>query len=186
MKKILLMVTMFFSFNVYSYNSDNYHWYTFKHVSKNIPKLKPFDIIVLSKGSDITQQFGHLFILNRDKKLVEIKGLEDYFSDNPIYSFSHIENRKISVLRYKKMTSELEDEIDRILPKYYNKKYNIFVGNDPDNLYAYCSNFVFNIFLEASRNLNIDEIELVKNKYPILPFNFLDSKELENIYLGEE
>ncbi|CAM3082623.1 YiiX/YebB-like N1pC/P60 family cysteine hydrolase [Streptobacillus ratti] len=186
MKKILLIIAIFFSFNVYSYNFNDYHWYTFKYVNRNIQKLKPFDIIVLNKGKEITQQFGHLFILNKDKKLVEIKGLDDYFSDSPIYSFSHIDNRKITVLRYKKMNKELEEEIEKILPKYYNKKYHIFVGNDPDNLYTYCSNFVYNIFLEASKNLKIDEIELVKNKYPILPFNFLDSKELENIYLGEE
>lgn len=186
MKKIILILTLFLSLNIFSSNLDDFHWYSFRHVNRNISKLEPFDIVVLSRGKEITQQFGHLFIINKDKKLVEIKGMSEYYSDNPIYSFAHIKDRKISILRYKNMTEELSNEIDRLLPKYYNKHYTVFVGNDPDNLYTYCSNFVFNIFNEASKNLNMEEINLVKNRFPILPFDFFYSEKLENIYLGEE
>ncbi|WP_156299332.1 hypothetical protein [Streptobacillus canis] len=186
MKKILLILFLFISLNLFSNQTKTHYWYSFKHLNKNIENLEPFDIVILSKGKKFVQQFGHLFMVNKEKKLIEIKGFEDFYSDNPIYSFAHITNRKVSVLRYTKMTKELIDELDKLLPKYYNKKYSVIVGNDPDNLYTYCSNFAYNIFAEASKNIGLEKIELVKNKFPILPYDFFQSDNLVNIYLGEE
>lgn len=181
MKKIIII--FLFPLFIFSHNLENYYWYTFSEIMDNFDKLRPYDIVVLNKGKEIYQKWGHVFLIDKDKMFLEFKGYDEYFVSSPFFSFLGTD-RKFSVLRYKNISVDIENEIERLIPKYYNKEYSIFVSNNIESHYTYCSKFILDIFDEALNNNDIKESKLFEDNYwPIYPFDFFESKYLENIKL---
>ena len=177
MKKILFILLLTCSLSL-----ADIKWYSFRELIDNQNKIQPFDIIVLSKGNKLFQQWGHCFLVNEDMKLIEFKNYGDDFVDNPFYSFYFIENRQISVFRYKKMNKELKNKLNELLPSYYNKVYSVFTSSDTESLASYCSKFIYTIYKDAGKEVG-ENIELVNSSWPILPYDFTESSLLENIRL---
>ena len=167
MKKILFILLLTCSLSL-----ADIKWYSFRELIDNQNKIQPFDIIVLSKGDKLFQQWGHCFLVNEDMKLIEFKNYGDDF----------IENRQISVFRYKKMNNELKNKLNELLPNYYNKVYSVFTSSDTESLASYCSKFIYTIYKDAGKEIG-ENIELVNNSWPILPYDFTKSSLLENIRL---
>ena len=167
MKKILFILLLTCSLSL-----ADIKWYSFRELIDNQNKIQPFDIIVLSKGDKLFQQWGHCFLVNEDMKLIEFKNYGDDFVDN----------RQISVFRYKKMNNELKNKLNELLPNYYNKVYSVFTSSDTESLASYCSKFIYTIYKDAGKEIG-ENIELVNNSWPILPYDFTKSSLLENIRL---
>lgn len=182
MKKIILLLLFFISIHSFSFKEENFKWYTFQEIAENMEQIKPYDILVLNKGPAFYQRWGHIFIVNKDKKLVEIKGAIEIFADSPIYSFFNIQNRKIAIMRYKYIDDALVDEMENQTPLYYNKFYSFLSDSNPDDIHTYCSKFIYTLFLESGKKLGRDT-RLFKDKFPIYPFDFLKTNTLENIEL---
>lgn len=168
MKKILIFLFVLI-IPLYSFSEEKkeIYWYSFEQLDKYKDQLKPFDLVILSKTSKLKQIFGHIFLISEDKKLIEITGFDFSYSDSPIYVNFHIKNREVSILRYKKMSKELEEIIKKELPKYYNSTYNIWASSN-DNATVYCSQFVYKLFKDATKQLG-EEVQLVKPTWPIFP-----------------
>lgn len=177
MKKLIFILLLSTSLNVLSANINDIKWYSFVDVVQNYNKLKPYDIIILEKGNTFYSQWGHCFILNNDLKLLEFKGYSEYYVDNPLYSFIELD-RKVAVLRYAELTDELREKMEESISDYYNKNYSVFVNNNSNSYYTYCSKFIYNLY----NNLGI---KLTKDKWPIYPYDFLDSPLLTNIKISE-
>ena len=64
MKKILFILLLTCSLSL-----ADIKWYSFRELIDNQNKIQPFDIIVLSKGDKLFQQWGHCFLVNEDMKL---------------------------------------------------------------------------------------------------------------------
>lgn len=182
MKKIFLIIVLIFSMNVFAFDENKFTWHTFQELEMYKDKLEPFDLVVLNVGSEISQTFGHIFIVNEEKKLVEIKGAIEVFADSPIYTFFHINNRNVSVLRYKYIDEELRKAISSEIPNHYNKFYSILTGTDSEDINSYCSKFVYNLYEEAGKKLG-REIKLFPDKWPIMPFDFFKTDLLVNVNL---
>ena len=186
MKKIYILLSIIlsslsFSLGIFDKpNKEAYTWYSFQEVAQKMEQVKPYDIIILDVGSALRQKFGHIFIVNKDKKFVEIK-LKDIFSDQPIYEFFKL-NKKISIFRYKEMDENLVDALENEMPKYYNKEYSVLTNSNSEDINTYCSKFVYTLFLDAGKKLNRDT-RLFPDKFPILPFDFLETTTLNNIVL---
>ena len=149
MKKILFILLLTCSLSL-----ADIKWYSFRELIDNQNKIQPFDIIVLSKGDKLFQQWGHCFLVNEDMKLIE----------------------------YKKMNNELKNKLNELLPNYYNKVYSVFTSSDTESLASYCSKFIYTIYKDAGKEIG-ENIELVNNSWPILPYDFTKSSLLENIRL---
>ena len=158
MKKILFILLLTCSLSL-----ADIKWYSFRELIDNQNKIQPF-------------------LVNEDMKLIEFKNYGDDFVDNPFYSFYFIENRQISVFRYKKMNNELKNKLNELLPNYYNKVYSVFTSSDTESLASYCSKFIYTIYKDAGKEIG-ENIELVNNSWPILPYDFTKSSLLENIRL---
>ena len=178
MKKLIILFILVLSSLNFSANINNTKWYSFLTLVVNYDKLKSYDIIVLEKGNKFTQQWGHCYILNEDLKLIEFKSYFEYYTDNPIYSFIN-EKRKIAILRYSNLNKDTQLKLRNNLDKYYNKRYNVFTDNSSENIDTYFSKFIYTLYKEVG-------IELGKNKWPILPYDFLNSPLLENVILEGE
>ena len=177
MKKLLLLLLFLSNFSL-----SNTKWYSFRELIENKNKIQPFDIIVLSKGDKLFQSWGHCFLVNEDMKLIEFKNYGDDFVDNPFYSFYYINNREVSIFRYRNMNNELKEKLSKLLPNYYNKVYSVFTSSDSENLASYCSKFIYTLYKDAGKEMG-ENIELVNESWPILPYDFIKSSQLENIRL---
>ena len=153
----------------------------FSRSSKKMDQIKPYDLVVLDVGPVLFQKYGHIFVVNKDKKFVEIKGADNIFADEPIYEFFKL-NRKITIFRYKEIDDKLRDVLEEDVKKYYNKEYSILSTSSSEDINSYCSKFVYTLFLDAGKKLNRDT-RLFPDKFPILPFDFLETKTLDNIVL---
>ena len=77
---------------------------------------------------------------------------------------------------------KLRDVLEEDVKKYYNKEYSILSTSSSEDINSYCSKFVYTLFLDAGKKLNRDT-RLFPDKFPILPFDFLETKTLDNIVL---
>lgn len=178
----IILSSLSFSLGIFDKpNKEAHTWYTFQEVAEKIDQLKPYDLVVLDVGPILFQKYGHIFVVNKDKKFVEIKGADNIFADEPIYEFFKL-NRKISIFRYKEIDDKLRDVLEEDVKKYYNKEYSILSTSDSEDINSYCSKFVYTLFLDAGKKLNRDT-RLFPDKFPILPFDFLETTTLDNIIL---
>ena len=183
MKKLLMILLFCFSLNSFAkFNENDFKWYTFQEIAAHMDQIQPYDILLLNVGSQISQTWGHIFLVNKDKKLVEIKGAIEIFSDSPIYSFFNINNRNIAILRYKYIDNALVDQMEKDTPLYYNKFYSFLSNSNSEDIHTYCSKFIYTLFLDAGKKLGRNT-RLFPDKYPIYPFDFLETTTLENITL---
>lgn len=183
MRRILLILIMLISLTSFSKDFENNYLYTFEDIYKKIDQLKPYDILVLEKGNNPISSFGHVFLVSEDKKLIEFKNYSTYFSETPIHFFFNIKDRRLAIYRYKNINDELINTISSLIPKYYNKKYNVFTSSDDYDISTYCSKFIYNIYDKAGQIIG-EDIKLLNNdSWPILPYSFMDSNYLENIKL---
>ena len=121
----IILSSLSFSLGIFDKpNKEAHTWYTFQEVAEKIDQLKPYDLVVLDVGPVLFQKYGHIFVVNKDKKFVEIKGADNIFADEPIYEFFKL-NRKISIFRYKEIDDKLRDVLEDDVKKYYNKEYSI-------------------------------------------------------------
>ena len=80
------------------------------------------------------------------------------------------------------MNNELKEKLSKLLPNYYNKVYSVFTSSDSENLASYCSKFIYTLYKDAGKEMG-ENIELVNESWPILPYDFIKSSQLENIRL---
>lgn len=181
MKKLLITI-LFLSFFSFS-NTKEPIWYSIDELVENFHKLEAYDIIVLNKIPNITQQWGHVFFLDKDKMFIEFKGYDEYFVSSPIFSFLGTD-RKFSILRYSNIENMIENNIDELLLKYINKEYSIFASNNKENHYTYCSKFIVDLFYEALNSNNKKHKKLFEDDFwPIYPYDFFNSEFLKNVDL---
>ena len=88
----------------------------------------------------------------------------------------------MNFLNYKEIDDKLRDILEEDVKKYYNKEYSILSTSSSEDINSYCSKFVYTLFLDAGKKLNRDT-RLFPDKFPILPFDFLETKTLDNIVL---
>ena len=74
------------------------------------------------------------------------------------------------------------EKLSKLLPNYYNKVYSVFTSSDSENLASYCSKFIYTLYKDAGKEMG-ENIELVNESWPILPYDFIKSSQLENIRL---
>jgi putative liporotein len=181
-KIILLLVMMIMAISCQSI-VPNYKWYSTKELVENSDKLKPGDILILSKEPTLRSMWGHAAIINENRKIVEFPSYSIGYSESPIYSWRAI-NRQVSVMRLKNIDDDFRSALFKEIDKTLTKPYGITFNKTFDKR-LYCSQFVYLVFkkagIDVGRNVDLDS----NGGGMVMPFDILESPLLENIDLYE-
>lgn len=181
MKKILLFI--FLSFNIFAMKPEEIKWYDIDSIYSIKDKLEVGDIIVLNKLPEpITSSWGHIAIINKDKKFVEFPNIDKGYREIPLYLLETLP-RKFTVLRYKDMNEELQAKIEIEMDKWVNKQYSFLaIPVSLQQSYTYCSLFVYHLF----QNVIGNDFQITKhNDIIIFPYDFFDSEYLISVDLNK-
>ena len=159
----------------------NYKWYSAKEVIDKSEKLQPGDILVLSKKSSLRSMWGHVAVLNEEKKIVEFPSYSNGYSESPLFVWQGID-RKISVFRLKGIDDNFKNALFEEINKTIYKPYGLTFNKNFDKR-LYCSQFVYLVFKNAGKKVG-RTIDLDSNGGGwVMPFDIMRSSLLENVIL---
>ncbi|MGM0509287.1 MAG: YiiX/YebB-like N1pC/P60 family cysteine hydrolase [Fusobacteriota bacterium] len=184
MKKVLFIFMLILFFGCTSTSKKGDVWQDPKLLPKNKSKLQVGDIIIKRKGDRFLELFGHSGIVTENNLVAEVPKMGVGF----IYtSLSHWENspRDIMVFRLKDVSQEFKDILLSEIEKAHDKPYRIVFNKKSDHGY-YCSQFVWNVYYKTSLNFK-KEIDLNSDGgLFVFPYDMIDSKYLEQIFLEKD
>ena len=159
----------------------NYKWYSAKEVIDKSEKLQPGDILVLSKKSSLRSMWGHVAVLNEEKKIVEFPSYSSGYSESPLFVWQGID-RKISVFRLKGIDDNFKNALFEEINKTIYKPYGLTFNKNFDKR-LYCSQFVYLVFKNAGKKVG-RTVDLDSNGGGwVMPFDIMRSSLLENVIL---
>ncbi len=180
-KKIIFIIIMFLLILSCQSIDPKYKWYDGKTLIKKEKQLESGDILILSKKNTLLSMWGHIAILNEDKKIVEFPSYGKGYSESPLFFWYKLD-RKIAVFRLKNIDDEFKKILFEEIDKTLNKKYGITFDKDFDKR-LYCSQFIYLIFkragLKVNKNINLDS----NGGRFVMPFDVMNSEFLENVEL---
>ena len=179
-KIVLLSIPVLFLISCKSIDPA-YKWYSAKEVIAKSDQLQPGDILILSKRNTIRSMWGHVAVLNEEKKIVEFPSYSAGYSESPLFVWQNID-RQISVFRLKGIDDNYKNALFEEINKTVNKPYGLTFHKNFDKR-LYCSQFVYLVFKKAGkkvgRNVDLDS----NNGGWVMPFDIMRSPLLENVIL---
>lgn len=158
---------------------SEFQWYTFGDLFKYTDSLQTGDIIISESFDGLKSKFGHASIVIENAKIVDFPSFGNGYTESPFFIGSET-NRKVTVLRFKEMTNEMQNIILDQIDKFVNTKYGItFDKNDTRRLY--CSQFVYIVFKNAGEIVGTNADLDSNGGSIVLPVDILKSELLENI-----
>ncbi len=183
MKRLILITIMILMAISCQSIDPKFNWYSPKELITQADKLKPGDILILSKRPTLRSMWGHAAILNDKKKIVEFPSYSTGYSESPIYSWQTID-RQVSVFRLKGIDDNFRSALFKEIDKTVTKPYGITFDKTFDKR-LYCSQFVYLVFkkagLDVGKNIDLDS----NGGGMVMPFDIMESPLLENINLYE-
>lgn len=169
MKKIALFLISCISFSV--------TYLPIEVLQKNLDKVKPGDIILLKPtDKSIISIFGHIAFVNKYNKVVDFKAYGSGFFESPLWLFADIPGREYTILRYKEMTDEFLENIEKDMPNWYDKQYDVMTPLSGNDETTYCSQFVMQVYEDAARKTYNKEVKFSStNELILLPEKFLEA-----------
>ncbi|WP_199725997.1 YiiX/YebB-like N1pC/P60 family cysteine hydrolase [Leptotrichia sp. OH3620_COT-345] len=182
LKKIILSFILFLLLISCKSIDPTYKWYSAKEVIANSEKLRPGDILVLSKRASIRSMWGHVAVLNEEKKIVEFPSYSTGYSESPLFVWQTL-NRKVAVFRLKGIDDDYKTALFEEINKTVNKTYGLTFDKNFDKR-LYCSQFVYLVFKRAGKKVG-KNIDLDSNGGGwVMPFDIMRSPLLENVILN--
>ena len=159
----------------------NYKWYSAKEVIDKSEKLQPGDILVLSKKSSLRSMWGHVAVLNEEKKIVEFPCYSNGYGESPVVGWQG-SDRKISVFRVTGIDVNFKNALFEEINKTIYKPYGLTFNKNFDKR-LYCSQFVYLVFKNAGKKVG-RTVDLDSNGGGwVMPFDIMRSSLLENVIL---
>jgi uncharacterized protein YycO len=164
-------------------SNNSRKWQTTQSAINNSFKLQTGDIIVKDKLiTDPISWLGHSSVMISDTQIGDfpMPG-KDYYTIS-VNAWLNEPDRKVIVLRYPYFNEKFKKAFLKNVEQYGHGKYRIsfFKENDTD---FYCSKFVWFLYYKTAQDLGY-KLDLDSNGGPIIfPYNFINSSNLEQIYL---
>lgn len=137
--------------------------------------VKTGDILVQETDGTFLGWFGHCGLVVSEKAVAEIPKLGEKVYYRDIDDWKQM--RRVAVLRYKDIDSDLRKTIFKNAKKSIGRSYG-FTSKKGSNVY-YCSQYIWNIYYisgkESKREIDIDS----NGGFLVMPYEFLKSDELE-------
>lgn len=175
--KILIII---FSFVIFGCNNTE-KFYSSQEVIFNGKRLEIGDILIKEKNGNFLSWWGHSSIIVGENKIGDLPKLREKYYETSIENWVE-KNRKVMVLRYKKIDKNFQNKLLENIKKYKNKPYKIFLTKESENGF-YCSKFIWFIYKKTAEEFG-EELDIDSNKgWIIFPYDFIDSKNLKKINL---
>lgn len=181
-KKIFLLLFIFFtilSCTITPKKFPEFQWYTFGELFKHTQKLQPGDILISESYNGLKSKFGHASLIIEDSKIADFPSFGNGYTESPFFIGAE-PDRKVTVLRFKEMTKEMQNIILSQIDDFVHTKYGITITKD-DTRRLYCSQFVYIVFKNAGEIMGINADLDSNGGNVVLPVDILKSQLLENI-----
>jgi len=177
--KIFILFCFLFIFTSCARIPVEREWQDIKKVRNRVTKLEVGDIIVKNKViKDPLGWYGHSAMVVKNNTIGDYPKLGAGYYEIDTYSWLY-EDREVMVLRYKHFDEKFKKLFVENLKKYTDKIY--FLSGKENNNSFYCSKYVWYIYYITAKELGYD-LDLDSNKGPmVFPYDFIDSKELDQI-----
>lgn len=138
-------------------------------------KLQIGDIVVTPPDINPISWFGHSAVVVSKNNIGEYPNLTlDYVETNIKLWFS--EKNRYAVLRYKKFDSNFERQFLKNVAQIKDKSYGI--SDKTSDKKFYCSQYVWYLYWKTAEDLGYQLDLSINDEYLVLPYEFLQSKQL--------
>lgn len=180
-KNVLFLI--FLLFMIIGCSDNSYRWEPTQIAIHNSYKLQTGDIIIKDKLiTDPMSWLGHSSVMISDTHIGDFPMPGSEYYTVSVNAWLNEPNRKVIVLRYPHFNQQFKEAFLKNVEKYGHGKYRVsfFKNNDTD---FYCSKFVWFLFSKTAQDLGY-QLDLDSDKGPIIfPYDFLNSKNLEQVVL---
>lgn len=161
---------------------SNLKWSNPDNIIKERYKLKTGDILIKEKMlKDPTSWFGHSSIMVNDYIVGDFPMIGKKYFTVSARAWLKENGRKVIVLRYPKFDEKFKEQFLKNVKKYGRGEYKITFSKEKEKDF-YCSKYIWFLYYKTAKDLGYN-LDLDSDGGPfVLPYDFLNSKELVQIY----